>query len=64
MHKALINPHDFLRYGKGYAAITCLVKAIFRIDAEELAIMESKICHGCGDCISNCSAKAITLKNN
>jgi MinD superfamily P-loop ATPase len=64
MHKAFINPNSCLRCTKCYAQSACAVNAIFRIDAEESAVVEPNLCHGCGDCIVKCPAKAITLKEN
>ncbi|HTY74018.1 MAG TPA: 4Fe-4S dicluster domain-containing protein [Candidatus Nanoarchaeia archaeon] len=64
MHKAFISPQDCLRCSKCLAAAACPVKAIFRIDADEIAIVEPNICHGCGDCVPKCFANAITLKEN
>jgi MinD superfamily P-loop ATPase len=60
--RAIIDPQKCLRCKKCLAAKVCPVKAIFRIDEEESAVVEVRLCHGCGDCVIVCKAGAIVLK--
>ncbi|XES76236.1 MAG: 4Fe-4S binding protein [Candidatus Bathyarchaeia archaeon] len=62
MPKAIVNPNKCLRCEKCVAAQACSIKAIFRIDADEAAVVEVRLCHGCGDCVPKCPANAIVLK--
>ncbi|MCW4018922.1 MAG: 4Fe-4S dicluster domain-containing protein [Candidatus Bathyarchaeota archaeon] len=64
MPKAIIDPDKCQRCEECLASRACPVKAIFRIDAREAAVVEVKFCHGCGDCLSKCPATAITLKES
>jgi len=34
---------------------------MFRLDAKEPAIIESRFCHGCGMCIEACKGGAIVI---
>jgi MinD superfamily P-loop ATPase len=63
MNKAYIDPNKCLRCLKCNAEKSCPVKAIFRIDYEESAVVETGLCHGCGDCVSFCVVDAIELRN-
>lgn len=62
MQKAYIDPQKCLRCIECDASRVCPVRAIFRIDAEESAVVEVNMCHGCGDCISKCKGAAVILK--
>jgi MinD superfamily P-loop ATPase len=62
MPRAYIDPGKCQKCAKCRAAVICPVKAIFRIDQEEPAVVETSLCHGCGDCQPECPAKAITIK--
>ena len=62
MPKAYIDPQKCQKCANCYAAKACPIKVIFRIDADEPAIVEPNLCHGCGDCIKKCPAYAIILR--
>ena len=63
MKVAFIDPEKCIKCKKCAAAGVCPLKIIFQIDTDEPAVIDSGSCHGCGDCIPKCPAKAIVLKD-
>jgi len=41
---------------------TCPKRAIFKLDLDDYAMVNSSLCNGCGDCLKVCPVKAIELK--
>lgn len=62
MPKAFIDPNKCLKCEKCPAAEACLVKAIFKVDLDNPAIVEQSACFACGDCVEKCPGKAIAIK--
>ena len=63
MKVAYIDPEKCTRCKKCHAATVCPLKIIFKIDADDPTIIDAGACHGCGDCIPKCPAKAIALND-
>lgn len=61
--KAYIDPERCAHCEKCYSAKACPVNAIFCISKEEPYIVETNLCHGCGDCVAKCPANSVELKN-
>jgi Pyruvate/2-oxoacid:ferredoxin oxidoreductase delta subunit len=61
MTKSFIRAEKCLYCAECFAAKACQSKAIFRLDAKEPAIIESRFCHGCGLCIEACKGGAIVI---
>ncbi|HEY3374072.1 MAG TPA: 4Fe-4S dicluster domain-containing protein [Candidatus Aquicultor sp.] len=41
---------------------SCPTKALFQVDSEEPASVDTKLCYGCGKCISECPYSALSVK--
>ncbi len=63
MQKAYILPDKCIRCPKCAAAKACPVKAVFHISDEDPNVVDVNLCHGCGDCVSKCPAKAVILRD-
>ena len=63
MQKAFIEPEKCIHCSKCKIEAICPPRAIFCIDKEEPRIVDPNLCHGCGDCLSECPAHAVTLRN-
>lgn len=62
MPKAYIDPDKCQRCSQCPPARICPPKAIFKIDAEETAVVDLELCHGCGDCVAKCETGAVVLR--
>jgi ferredoxin len=62
MPRAYIDPEKCTRCPKCYASRVCPIKAIFKISDDEPSVVDMATCHGCGDCVDACPAKAVVLK--
>jgi MinD superfamily P-loop ATPase len=63
MQKAYVEPEKCLCCPKCFAVRASPIKAIFIISNEDPAVVDPRLCHGCGDCVDKCIGKAIVLKN-
>ena len=63
MLKAVIDYECCAAYAcdKCRARQICEPRAIIKIDSDEPAAVELSHCTGCGDCVTACPARAITI---
>jgi len=47
---------------KCVARKSCPTKALFKIDPDEPASIDLKLCHGCGRCVLDCPHGALYVK--
>lgn len=41
----------------------CPTKALFQVDSEEPASVNTALCYGCGKCTSECPYRALSVKD-
>ncbi|MDI6716745.1 MAG: 4Fe-4S binding protein [Actinomycetota bacterium] len=62
MIKAGVNYNKCKICKKCVARRACPTKALFKLDEDEPAVVDLKLCHGCGDCVAACPHKALYIK--
>jgi heterodisulfide reductase subunit A-like polyferredoxin len=62
MPRAYIDPQKCTCCPKCHAARICPIKVVHRLSDDEPAYVDMATCHGCGDCVSACPAKAVVLR--
>jgi len=62
MMLAVIDVSRCVGHEKCHARGCCPTKAIIQIDPGEKVIVDTSLCHGCGDCVSECPEGAIRIE--
>ncbi len=60
--KAIIDATKCKMCKKCLVAKECPIKAVFRISDDEPAVVDMRLCHGCGVCAAACPSNAVTIK--
>jgi heterodisulfide reductase subunit A-like polyferredoxin len=62
MMLAVVDVNLCVGHERCHARGPCPTKAIVQIDPGEMVVIDTALCNGCGDCVSECPEGAITIE--